>query len=149
MYIHFYCLVFFLESQHKIKIKGLHVYISLISWKQHIIIERNGTLGQQVGLVAFTDVGALEDREMSDWAGFSCQLMEELSWVSWEPFNPPLSECFSHHPKMSSQLSSSFRAHEDFPYLQQHHICTIFPCIRKIRVSCSARNCYSACNAQR
>lgn len=131
VYIHFYCLFVFPESQHKVKIKGLHVYVSLLSWKQHIIMEGNGTLGQQVGPVAFTDVGTLESREMS-----------ELGRVIM-PIND--SECFSHHPKMSSQLPSSFRSHEDFPYLQCD-ICTAFPCITKIRVSCSARNCYSACD---
>lgn len=94
-------------------------------------MEGNGTVGQQVGPVAFTDVGTLESREMS-----------ELGRVIM-PIND--SECFSHHPKMSSQLPSNFRAHEGFPYLQCD-ICTAFPCIRKIRVSCSARNCYSACS---
>lgn len=87
-------------------------------------MKRKGTLGQQVRPVAFTDVGTLEGWEMSELGRVIMPINGRVELSELRTFHPTPFRMISHHPKMSSQLPSSFRAHEDFPYLQRH-ICTV------------------------
>lgn len=87
-------------------------------------MERKGTLGQQIGPVAFTDVETLEGWEMSELGRVIMPINGRVELSELRAFQPTPFRMLSHYPKTSIQLPSSFRAHEDFPYLQCH-ICTV------------------------